>query len=437
MTISPSTSHSVPSHKAGPASGKASENTFPLLLAVAPKATVRARYDDALYAAAEKNLVGKTPLCLSPQEAKEALATFQAKHGTPPSAICLAGPGDPFATPGLTLETLRLLREICPGTTVDIITCGLNTAAHAEALAQLGNSQVTIILHAVDPAITEQLYGWIRPGTKTLPLTAGAALLVEHQITAITALRRAGIPVRIHTTVYPGINDSHIVDLAARAASLGVKAMRLAPYTPFADTTDSTGTTLPVADGTQPQALPKPDDALMQRLYTEAKRFLPVEPLLESSFGAIGYTETGANCGEYCAEAITPQAGFPIPEGDRPYVAVASSNGFDVDEHLGHARKFLVYGPKNGPVSLLEARTAPNPGGGDSRWEALAGTLNDCRYVLAAGAGERPREVLAAHGIRVIQTEENIEGSVDVLYGGGKRGKGRAGSPAGNRSTGA
>ena len=41
--------------------------------------------------------------------------------------------------------------------------------------------------------------------------------------------------------------------------------------------------------------------------------------------------------------------------------------------------------------------------------------------LLAASAGQRPREVLGSRGVRVILTEDNIEGTVDVLYGGGKK----------------
>jgi nitrogen fixation protein NifB len=42
---------------------------------------------------------------------------------------------------------------------------------------------------------------------------------------------------------------------------------------------------------------------------------------------------------------------------------------------------------------------------------------------LAASAGLRPREVLGKHGIRVLVGEQDIEGTVDVLYGGGKKHK--------------
>jgi nitrogen fixation protein NifB len=117
---------------------------------------------------------------------------------------------------------------------------------------------------------------------------------------------------------------------------------------------------------------------------------------------------------------------LPTPSGDRPRTAVASSGGMDVDLHLGHAASFLIYGKdaKDGLVSLLDKRDAPEPGTGDGRWHKLAETLGDCSVVLAAGAGQRPRDVLGSHGIRVLVTEGSVEGAVDALYGGGKgRGK--------------
>jgi len=91
---------------------------------------------------------------------------------------------------------------------------------------------------------------------------------------------------------------------------------------------------------------------------------------------------------------------------------------------LGQARTILIYGPRaDGLTCLLETRQAPEPGSGESRWEQLADTLHDCFALLAASAGGRPREVLGGRGIRVVLTEDNIEGTVDVLYGGGKKHK--------------
>jgi len=121
--------------------------------------------------------------------------------------------------------------------------------------------------------------------------------------------------------------------------------------------------------------------------------------------------------------------GLPTPSGARVNVAVASSGGMEVDLHLGQAIKFLIFGPRadDGLPSLLGLRDAPDaagPGGGDARWLALAETLPDCFAVLVASAGARPREVLAEQGLSVLTAETDIQGAVDVLFGGGKRGKG-------------
>jgi nitrogen fixation protein NifB len=72
----------------------------------------------------------------------------------------------------------------------------------------------------------------------------------------------------------------------------------------------------------------------------------------------------------------------------------------------------------------LASRNTPAAGSGTSRWQALADEcLFDCFALLAANAGENPQKVLAEQGIKVLLTEENIEGTVDVLYGGGKKKK--------------
>ncbi|MCF6188814.1 MAG: AAA family ATPase, partial [Desulfobulbaceae bacterium] len=123
----------------------------------------------------------------------------------------------------------------------------------------------------------------------------------------------------------------------------------------------------------------------------------------------------------------TPQSGFspvlPRPSQERPYVAVASSSGMDVDLHLGQAGKLLIYGPRDdGLPCLLESRETP-PGGSPDRWRSLAATIPDCFALLASHAGEAPRQYLAEEGIRVILSEDQIEGMVDVLYGGGKKKK--------------
>jgi hypothetical protein len=68
----------------------------------------------------------------------------------------------------------------------------------------------------------------------------------------------------------------------------------------------------------------------------------------------------------------------------------------DVDLHLGQAKTFLIYGPReDGLNCLLDTRPAPSAGSGEARWDQLAETLQDCFALLAASAGQRPRKFLA------------------------------------------
>jgi nitrogen fixation protein NifB len=137
-------------------------------------------------------------------------------------------------------------------------------------------------------------------------------------------------------------------------------------------------------------------------------------------------------CGADVVGTVRPEKGgmaasaLPRPAPGRPNVAVASASGMEVDLHLGHAVKLLIYGPReDGLACLLETREAPEPGGGTRRWEDLADILGDCFALLTASAGESPRQILNRRGVAVLVTEGEIEGTVDVLYGGGRKGKGR------------
>lgn len=379
-----------------------------LLLPVASRSNARSRHGGPGVITPCSCGTQPASAALLPHEALEYLRTVM-ESGAAVSTVGIAGPGDPFAVPDRTLETLRLVRAAYPGMALCVTTNGLGVAGHAATLAELGVSHVTLLMDAVDPELVDTLYAWIRPGIRTLRPGQGASLLVGEQAEGLAALVRVGIEVAVCVTVYPGINDAHVGDIAAAAKALGASGMCVRPFVPTGDA---------------PGPVPGADAATMDAARRAAAAWLPV---FEASVhdasvhdGPLMARRMGTGCGE--PVAVTADSGLPLPGGDRPYVAVASSDGFDVDEHLGHARQFLVYGPRNGPVGLLGVRPAPSAGSGDARWEALAAVLSDCAYLLVSSAGQRPVECLAARGLRVIQTEDNIEGLVDVLYGGGKKG---------------
>jgi len=373
-----------------------SETVTSLRLPVAPLAFCRLRHAPE----------GKTSQALTAAEVLAETGRYPAL-----TRVELAGPGDPLATMAATLATMALLKQQHPGLTIGLTTLGLGGALHGAELAAAGLNRLTLLVETLDTATAEQLYAWIRPGKKTVPLKEVVPLLLEEQAKAIPALVDADVAVTIRTTVYPGINAHQVATIAETMAELGASGMELVPFAP---------------DPSQTNAPPPATRLHMEQIAKLADRFLP------TTFDQIPVTNCGCDCGPICgtgttcgcSAAPTVSTGLPKPTAERPRVAVASASGMEVDLHLGQTGTFLIYGPReDGLTCLLETRQAPEAGGGESRWEQLAATLHDCFALLAASAGQRPREVLGARGIRVILTEENIEGTVDVLYGGGKKQK--------------
>lgn len=341
--------------------------------------------------------------------AAEVLAEVGRHEGL--AQVELDGPGDPLASMAATLATVALLRQHRPDLTIGLTTVGIGGHEHAAELAAAGVNSITLLIETLDAATAEQLYAWIRPGKKTIPLKQVVPLLLEEQARAVPALAAAGMAVCVRTTVCPGINAHQIVTIAETMAELGATAMELVPL---------------VADPQQDKAPVAPTRVHMEQIAKLTSRFLPTtSQQVEAEVCGCDCGPrcgTGTSCG--CGAKPVAQVPLPTPSSERPRVAVASVTGMDVDLHLGQAKTLLIYGPReDGLVCLQGTRQAPEAGSGESRWEQLADTLHDCFALLAASAGQRPREVLAGRGIRVILTEENIEGTVDVLYGGGKRQK--------------
>lgn len=341
--------------------------------------------------------------------ASEVLSGLNSMPGL--SHVELDGPGDPLASLAATFATVTLLKEHRSDLSIGLTTVGIGAAGQAAELAAAGVGSITLLVETLDTATAEKLYAWIRPGKKTIPLKEVVPLLLDEQAKAVPVLAAAGLQVIIRTTVYPGINAHQIAPLAETMAALGASGMELLPFIP---------------GPSQANAPPAATREHMEQIAKLTNRFLPTHSQQVSA------EDCGCDCGPQCGTGTTCgcgvvvplQTGLPKPTPERPRVAVVSATGMDVDLHLGQAKTILIYGPRqDGLACLLETRQAPDPGSGESRWEQLADTLCDCFALLAASAGQRPREVLGKRGIRVILTEENIEGTVDVLYGGGKKEK--------------
>ena len=105
-------------------------------LPVAPRCNVQCRFCDRKFDCTNESRPGVTSRVLAPEEALDYLARVRAK--LPQLAVVgIAGPGDPFANAGETLETLRLVRSAHPDLRLCVATNGLELPAYAADLAEL------------------------------------------------------------------------------------------------------------------------------------------------------------------------------------------------------------------------------------------------------------------------------------------------------------
>lgn len=383
-TIADNTSH--------PCFGMTARKTVGRLhLPVAPRANARVRFAGG----------NGTKPAMMPEEAVTWLGHVM-DQGKPVSIVGITGPGDPLTSPELTLRTLRLVREKYPDISLCLTTLGMNGAEYAEELADIGLSHITVLVDAVAPEVAENIYAWIRPAKRTLPLKEAAELLVTDQARSVSAFKKAGLTVKVNTTVYPGYNAGHVEKIASTMSALGADIMAVVPFHP--------------EEGIE-GAPPATDMELLAELRDRAGRHIDIM----SAFSECGDNLVGLDAPD---KPGAPVSVLPKPTKERPNVAVVSSTGMDVDLHLGHAIKAMIYGPRgDGLACLLGVRDLPEPGSGAQRWETLAETLSDCFVLLTASAGETPRKILSRKGLSVLITDGEIEGTVDVLYGGGKKGK--------------
>lgn len=367
------------------------------------KCQILEQYDHTLFLNVAPQVVARTRFsALSSKRkhlsAEDAAALFNLwNKGKDPakSLIMLSGPGDPLATPELTAECIKALRKNQKDISVGIQSLGIHGSEYAAQLSDHDISLVELKIDGVRQQILEKIYAWIRPGSKTLQLHEAVKLLMREQRNAVSAFSFHSIPVSIATTLYPGYNLDHVTKICAEMVELGANCISIIPYQ--------------AASGSEVH-LDAPTPEQIAAAKEQAGRYLPVnEPL--SSHGESSNHDIVSN------DFLLPK-----PTTERPNVAVVSSNGMDIDLHLGHANRFLIYGPrKDGLHCLLEHRNAPESGGGDARWIKAADILDDCFSLLTVSAGSKPRQIFAEKGLHVSAVEGQIEPHVETLFGVGKK----------------
>ena len=370
-------------------------------LPVAPKCNIQCNFCDRKSDCVNESRPGVTSAVLSPGQALHYLD--QVIEKSPNIAVVgIAGPGDPFANPEATMDTLERVREKYPDMLLCVASNGLNVMPYAERLAELQVSHVTLTVNAVDPEIAAKVYRWVRPGKRAYRGVEGARLLLDRQLESLRTLKQHGVTVKVNTIIIPGVNDEHVVEVARTVSELGADICNCIPICPV--------------EGTPFGELEPPSSEEVAAIRSQAGEYMPLmHHCTRCRADAVGLL--GQAMPMETLNILRESAAMPLePDAERPCVAVGSREGMLVNLHLGEAQEFMIYQQVEGEFEYVESRPAPPRGGGDERWFELAKALHDCRAVLVASAGNAPQAALAQAGIRVVMMEGLIDEGLEAVY---------------------
>ena len=372
-------------------------------LPIAPRCNIQCKYCDRKYDCVNESRPGVTSAVLTPKQSIIYL-DYIFENVKNISVVGIAGPGDPFANPKETMETLRLVRKKYPEIILCLATNGLGISPYIEELAQINVSHVTITLNALDPEIGAQIYSFIRHGKKVLSPKAGFKVLLEKQLEAIKKLKEKNITTKVNTIIIPGINEDHIEAVAKKMSELGVDILNCIPFYPN--------------KGSAFAHLKEPSKKLINSIRKKASQYIPqMYHCGRCRADAVGIL--GEKNNKEIIEKLKECSKMPeIYDEKRSHVAVASLEGALVNQKLGKAKELLIYGKKEGNISLIESRKTPKPGGGLKRWEGLAEIISDCRALLVSGIGDNPRRVLSGKGVDILELDGLIEDALEAVFEG-------------------
>lgn len=370
-------------------------------LPVAPKCNIKCNFCDRKYDCVNESRPGVTSSVLTPEQAGVYVDRVLEKE--PRITVAgIAGPGDPFANGEETMSTLRVIKKKHPDMMLCLSSNGMGIGPYIESIAEIGVSHVTITVCAVDPEIGSRVYSWVKDKNVVYRGRQAAELLMSRQIDAIRRLKKFGVTVKVNCIVIPGVNDQHVVEVAAAMKELDVDLFNAIAMFPNVNT--------PFGH------IEQPSKKMMSEIRKEAEKHLPqMRHCTRCRADAVGLlgedrTDEFRSCLSSCSSIA------PLPPEQRPYIAVASREGVLINQHLGEASTFSIWEDTGREYRLVEEREAPERGGGIKRWHQLAKILGDCRAVLVSGVGETPYDILSKSGVKPVEAAGFVEEGVRTVY---------------------
>lgn len=229
-------------------------------LPVAPSCNIQCVYCRRDHDCPHENRPGVTSGVISPEEALDRLEHVL-KEMPFISVAGIAGPGDAFCEPELTLETFDRIRRKGLKIALCVSSNGLNLHDYVQPLLELKVQFATVTINTIDPGIGTFLYKKVKTDYGEITGREASEWLIDKQIEAVSSLKAARFIVKVNSVIVPGVNDHHIPFLSKRMHGLGVDLMNLIPLIPL--------------PGTDTAELASPHPAVMKKLRKLAGQYVP------------------------------------------------------------------------------------------------------------------------------------------------------------------
>ncbi|MDH7509316.1 MAG: nitrogenase cofactor biosynthesis protein NifB [Methanomassiliicoccales archaeon] len=378
-------------------------------LPVAPRCNIQCNYCNRRYDCANESRPGVTSEILTPEQAVQKVRYVKERIPNL-TVIGIAGPGDPLANEE-TFKTLDLIHNEFPDLTLCLSTNGLLLPRYVERLRSLGVRFITVTINAVDPQIASKIYDFISYDGKIWRGLDAAKILVENQLKGVEMASKAGMLVKVNTVMIPGINDTHIPEVAKKAKEIGAYIVNIIPLIPVPGTK--------FANLTAPT--PRERKLLQDMCETEIRQMRHCRFCRADAIGLLDQDRSAEFAHITCGTQLPERGIVSVQmEGKTKYkIAVASSDGSNVDTHFGHTDRFLVYDVEGNLITPAgEIRVDPMmevPMFGKShatKIERIADALKGFDMVLASQFGDRAIEALERRGIVAMKERGDIRNAI-------------------------
>ncbi len=387
-------------------------------LPIAPKCNIQCNFCNRKYDCSNESRPGVTSEVLTPEQAVEKVRFVKSKVPYL-SVIGIAGPGDPLANEE-TFRTLELVGKEFPELTLCLSTNGLNLPKNVERLRALNVRFITVTMNAIDPEVGAKVYDFVHYEGKNYRGVEAAAILLKNQQEGIKMAADAGMLVKVNSVLIPGINADHLPAVAKRAKELGAYIVNILPLIPV--------------PGTKFENVPAPTAKQRRELQdlceVDIRQMRHCRQCRADAIGLLG-EDRSAEFAHFTCQAGGGEAKEPVAlelEGATKYrIAVATSDGKNVDQHFGHAEVFRTYVVEAGKIAegesidVHEEQEIPLFGPGHrTKMDSTAAKLRGMDAVISTKYGEPAVEIVRENGIIPIEdhgdVHEALRRAADSIY---------------------